>query len=415
MSEAAARLDDPIEHSSALGGLLAGLAIGAGAVLVGIAIVGTGGLGAVALCAMVGAGAATGAGIGQLLGSLSFASHGAGQIKTGSGNVFINSKAAARAHVDTAMCDQHGPAPQILAQGSDSVYINGQPAARVGDRTVCDGKISAGSGNVFIGGGTETTDAIDPEVPEWLERAVLIVGLASAFVLASPVIVIAGLAGGIAGGLAGNWAGGELFGQGSDGQKLMAFGGALLGGGLGAKGGKWFDTRYEFKTQGLGSNLGNLRIVPRDPKSSYVGKLRGEEYKLPGVKSESFLYVKRSSSELKVLRNEFNSTERSSFLKGLSDTPENVQILQKSGFTDVEIAKIQNGKLPNKEWEVHHIKPLDDGGTNAPDNLTLIKNEPYHKVITNAQRSATKGMVSGDSKIVEWPMIDTKIYPPPGM
>jgi uncharacterized Zn-binding protein involved in type VI secretion len=153
MSEAAARLDDPIEHSSALGGLLAGLAIGAGAVLVGIAIVGTGGLGAVALCAMVGAGAATGAGIGQLFGSLSFASHRAGQIKTGSGNVFINSKAAARAHVDTAVCDQHGPAPQILAQGSDSVYINGQPAARVGDRTVCDGKISAGSGNVFLAAG----------------------------------------------------------------------------------------------------------------------------------------------------------------------------------------------------------------------------------------------------------------------
>ena len=42
MSETAARLD------SALGGLLAGLAIGAGAVLVGIAIVGTGGLGAIA-------------------------------------------------------------------------------------------------------------------------------------------------------------------------------------------------------------------------------------------------------------------------------------------------------------------------------------------------------------------------------
>ncbi|MGF6110209.1 hypothetical protein QFZ85_001745 [Pseudomonas frederiksbergensis] len=79
MSEAAARLDDPIEHSSALGGLLAGLAIGAGAVLVGIAIVGTGGLGAVALCAMVGAGAgaATGAGIGQL----SVASHLTGMVQ----------------------------------------------------------------------------------------------------------------------------------------------------------------------------------------------------------------------------------------------------------------------------------------------------------------------------------------------
>jgi len=133
----------------------------------------------------------------------------------------------------------------------------------VGDRTVCDGKISAGSSNVTIGGPTETTDAIDPEVPEWLERAVLVVGLASAFVLASPVVVIAGLVGGIAGGLGGNWAGGKLFGEGSDGQKLMAFGGSLLGGGLGAKGGKWFDARYEIKTQGLGSNFGNVKITKR--------------------------------------------------------------------------------------------------------------------------------------------------------
>lgn len=45
MSAPAARLDDPIEHSSALDGLLAGLAIGAGAVLIGIAVVGTGGWG----------------------------------------------------------------------------------------------------------------------------------------------------------------------------------------------------------------------------------------------------------------------------------------------------------------------------------------------------------------------------------
>lgn len=165
----------------------------------------------------------------------------------------------------------------------------------------------------------------------------------------------------------------------------------------------------------MGSNFGNLRIVPRDPKCSFVGKLRGEEFKLPGVKTENFLYVKRSPSELKVLRNEFNSSGRSNFLKGLSDSPDNVKILQKSGFSDVEISKIQSGKLPNKEWEVHHIKPLDDGGTNAPNNLTLIKNEPFHKVITNAQKSLAKGMVSGDSKVVEWPVIDTEIYPPSGV
>ncbi|WP_223464649.1 PAAR domain-containing protein [Pseudomonas sp. GL-RE-26] len=254
---AAARLDDPIEHTGSLTGLLAGLAVGAiGAAL----IVGTGGLAAVAI---VGAAAATGAGIGQLVGSLSFCSHEAGQIVSGSGNVHTNGKPAARAHLDKAKCDEHGSAPQIVAQGSSTVHINGQPAARVGDCTVCDGKISSGSGNVFIGGGTDTTDPIDPEVPEWLERAVLVVGLASAFVLASPVVVVAGLVGAVAGGLAGNWAGGELFGQGSDGQKLMAFGGALLGGGLGAKGGKWFDARYEIKVQGVGSNLANVKIVPK--------------------------------------------------------------------------------------------------------------------------------------------------------
>ncbi|HDS1797682.1 TPA: PAAR domain-containing protein [Pseudomonas putida] len=263
MTAAAARLDDPIEHSSALGGLLAGLAIGAGAVLIGIAVIGTGGLGAVALAAMVGAGAATGAGIGQLIGSLSFACSETGQIRSGSSNVYINGKPAARAHLDNAECSDHPGGPKILAQGSDSVYINGQPAARVGDRTVCDAKISAGSPNVCIGGGTATTDAIDPEIPVWLERAVMALGLASAFVLASPVLVVAGVAGGIAGGMAGHWAGGELFGEGSDGQKLMAFGGALLGGGIGAKGGKAFDARYEIKVQGLGSNLGNVKVVPK--------------------------------------------------------------------------------------------------------------------------------------------------------
>ncbi|MBF7142696.1 MULTISPECIES: PAAR domain-containing protein [Pseudomonas] len=254
----AARLGDPIEHTGSLTGLLAGLAIGAiGAAL----IVGTGGLAAVAI---VGASATAGAGIGQLIGSLSVCDHSTGQIQSGSANVFINGKPAARAHLDTALCDEHGPAPQVLAQGSDTVYINGVPAARVGDRTVCDAKISSGSGNVVIGGGTQTTDSIRPEVPEWLERSLLVVGLGSALVLASPIVVAAGLVGGIAGGAAGHWAGGKLFGAGSDGQKLMTFGAGLLGGGLGAKGGKWFDARYEIKTQGLGSNFGNVKIQRRE-------------------------------------------------------------------------------------------------------------------------------------------------------
>ncbi|WP_455809050.1 PAAR domain-containing protein [Pseudomonas koreensis] len=254
---AAARVNDPIEHTGSLTGLLAGLAIGAiGAALV----VGTGGLAAVAI---VGASAATGAGVGQLIGSLSCCNHQTGQIVSGSSNVYINGEPAARAHADQAKCDERSSRPQVIAQGSSNVYINGHPAARVGDRTACDAKIVVGSSNVFIGGGTETTDPINPEVPELLERSILLVGLASAVVLASPVIVIAGLVGGIAGGTVGSMGGAQLFGEGTDGQKLMAFGGALLGGGLGAKGGKWFDTRYDIKVQGVGSNLGNLKITPK--------------------------------------------------------------------------------------------------------------------------------------------------------
>jgi len=93
---------------------------------------------------------------------------------------------------------------------------------------------------VFQEGTVPSQELKVKEAPVLLERAVMALGLASAFVLASPVLVVAGLVGGIAGGMAGHWAGGELFGEGADGQKLMAFSGALLGGGIGAKGGKAF-------------------------------------------------------------------------------------------------------------------------------------------------------------------------------
>ncbi len=274
---AAARQGDAIEHSSAFGGLLSGLAVGAGAALIGIAIVGTGGIGAAALAAMVGAGATTGAGIGQLIGRLSFACRETGQIVSGSDNVHINGRPAARAHLDTVQCDDHPGAMGRVAQGSTSVYINGQSAARVGDRSVCDAKICVGSANVCIGGGTATTDEIEPEVPVVLERALMATGLASALVLASPILVVAGMAGGIVGGMAGHWAGGELYGEGSDGQKLMALGGTLLGGGIGAKGGKAFEARYEFKVQGLGSNLSNVKVLSKADAGqgrSYQRKLK---------------------------------------------------------------------------------------------------------------------------------------------
>jgi uncharacterized Zn-binding protein involved in type VI secretion len=266
---AAARVGDPIEHTSALEGLLLGLAVGAAAVVVaaaaGVTIVASGGLAAVAA---VGAVMSLSAGVGELIGSLSYCTNKAGQIFKGSGNVFTNGKPAARAHLDTATCDKHGSVPQVIAQGSCTVHINGQPAARVGDRTVCDGKISAGSGNVNIGGATGQTDDVNPEVEPWLHWLIGGIGFASAVILTTPAIAFAGLVGSLAGGIGGGTLGGRLFGEGSNKQKYMAFGGALLGGGLAGKGQAWFDARYDIQTQGFGSNLANIKVVPKAAPAS---------------------------------------------------------------------------------------------------------------------------------------------------
>ena len=57
------------------------------------------------------------------------------------------------------MCNKHPPMPlQFIAEGSSSVFINGQPAARSGDRSTCDAKIGTAEGlispDVRIGGET---------------------------------------------------------------------------------------------------------------------------------------------------------------------------------------------------------------------------------------------------------------------
>ncbi|MGC5704391.1 RHS domain-containing protein [Pseudomonas sp. NFXW11] len=60
--------------------------------------------------------------------------------------------------LDLVTCTKHPPMPpQYLAEGSEKVSIDGQPAVRSGDRSTCDAKVvSAGpiSANVTIGGGS---------------------------------------------------------------------------------------------------------------------------------------------------------------------------------------------------------------------------------------------------------------------
>src|SRR5215471_4244211 len=148
---AAARMGDPIEHSSALMGFLVGAAVGlaVGAAIVA-ATVATGGLALVA--AVGGAMALTGgvALVGERLGQ-TFTSQCGAIMAPCSANVRINGKWAARAILDAALCSKDGPPVVPIAQGSRTVRINGEPAARKGDMLVCGGKIADGSPNVRIG------------------------------------------------------------------------------------------------------------------------------------------------------------------------------------------------------------------------------------------------------------------------
>ena len=84
-------------------------------------------------------------------------------------------------------------------------------------------------------------------------------------------------------------------------------------------------------------------------------------------------YIKRDTVELNALRNDFNTSARKNFLEELS---KDVDYLKEAGFSEKDILKIKNGRVPDG-WQVHHKLPLDDSGTNSFDNFVLIKNEPY--------------------------------------
>ena len=215
----AAREGDALLHSSMLADVLGGVLEIAGNVAVtalataavvaatGITVV-TGGLGCVVLGAVVGVVVGVGMsqtgadkGLSRLCESFANALFPPvidAIISSGSPNVFINGKPAARAAgkpsdviaapggepsyldiaegffsqlwrptvaapvvgavpcpADKVDCTKHPPMPeQFLAEGSSKVFINGQPAVRSGDRSTCEAKVGNVqiSSNVIIGG-----------------------------------------------------------------------------------------------------------------------------------------------------------------------------------------------------------------------------------------------------------------------
>ncbi|WP_055324663.1 RHS repeat-associated core domain-containing protein [Ralstonia solanacearum] len=183
----AARVTDPIEHTSALTGFLIGAVLGVALIAAVAFATLTCGFGVALLAGLAaGVGASAILGLGEAIGKSRWFTSTTGTILTGSTNVFVNGKLAAFAMASTVACSKHSPVP-LIAQGSGGVFINSKPAARKGDKITCGAAVADGSANVFMGGGTQTYLPYDDEVPPWLRTTV------------DWAFALAGLVGGLAG------------------------------------------------------------------------------------------------------------------------------------------------------------------------------------------------------------------------
>lgn len=150
--------------------------------------------------------------------------------------------------------------------------------------------------------------------------------------------------------------------------------------------------------------------VSKKSQASYTGKLRGKEVLLQGVETRQIQYTKRDRTEYAQLRSQFDAKSRPDFMKQMANDPEAVKQLKQAGIPEGQLLKMQQGGVP-KGWQVHHKIPLDDGGTNDVSNLVLIKNDPAHMVITNAQNSLTRNITVGETKTISFPVPGSNIYP----
>lgn len=113
----AARVTDPIDHTSALAGFLVGAVLGIALIAAVAFATFTCGFGVALLAGMMaGIGAQALLSIGESIGKM-FSSQ-SGNIITGSPDVYVNSLSAAYATLSGVACSKHNPIP-LVAQGSD--------------------------------------------------------------------------------------------------------------------------------------------------------------------------------------------------------------------------------------------------------------------------------------------------------
>ena len=304
----AARMGDALGHSSAMAGLLIGAAVGlaVGALLVGTVMTG-GLLGIVMGAALISSTAAGGALSGMYIGeAVKDTPDDDTRIITGSPNVIITGRGAARAGQDVCDCSR-GHRNRLVAQGSSTVLVNNKLAGRKTDEIHCGAKITSACATVLFGGEAASAPGIVPEseVPPELVTGLTWIMLAGVVVLTGGVALTVGVGAalGMLGiGLVGGKIGGDLAeagyraaGGGELGARIARVLGETAGGFLGAVKGARVGAVLESRsrqalarlrpTKVLPAELHVAKPIPTEPEilrpadGRYVHKYNGKEYR----------------------------------------------------------------------------------------------------------------------------------------
>jgi hypothetical protein len=128
---------------------------------------------------------------------------------------------------------------------------------------------------------------------------------------------------------------------------------------------------------------------------------------LPDVPVVDFVYKRRDKALRAAMREAFDTEGRQAFLQHL--LTERSEELKAKGFTERNFESLRRGKVPHG-YNVHHIKPIDDGGDNSFGNLVLMRAHPEHEAIHRYLDPQLRGLEAGQSRTVRLPMPQAGAY-----
>ncbi|MGF1632932.1 MAG: HNH endonuclease signature motif containing protein, partial [Phycisphaerae bacterium] len=135
----------------------------------------------------------------------------------------------------------------------------------------------------------------------------------------------------------------------------------------------------------------------------FMGTYKGKGVEFKNSSPGRVVFRKRPEAELTMLRNQFNSTGRTDFVKHVA-TMRSAD-LRAAGFSQKQIDNMMTtGTIRNPKFQVHHIKPLDGGGDNSFDYLIIIRQQPYHAALTTEQQRYVGDLGVGEEREIDFPL-----------